>query len=222
MKKGTNFGGILSDADLNLIQQKVDVQPAEPKLNLVNVPGADGARDFTEQPAGRVTYKTRKITWTFALYPGDKWHDKHRQVNNALNGLKCQITLHDDPDYYYEGRLAVSSHNVDKTLRQIVVEAVCQPYKLRHQVTVKTAALPSTHAFVSIPLSNERKLVVPEITVTTATVLRYGGAQISVNAGTHTLLDIALQPGVNTLEARTADNVSTAGSIRIQYREGAL
>jgi hypothetical protein len=135
MARGTSFGGIHSHTDLNLIQQKVEVEPAEPKMNLVEIPGADGAVDMTEQPAGRVTYKTRKITWTFALYPGENWDAKHRQVNNALNGRRCDITLDSDPEYYYQGRLAVKKHNVDGLLRQIVVEAICQPYKLRQDVT---------------------------------------------------------------------------------------
>lgn len=135
MARGTDFGGIHSDYDLNLIQQSVEVDPAEPKLNLVEIPGADGAVDLTEQPAGRVTYKTRKITWTFALYPGDSWDEKHREVSNALNGRKCNITLDTDLDYYYQGRLSVSKHKVDGVLRQITVEAICQPYKLKQDLT---------------------------------------------------------------------------------------
>lgn len=135
MARGTDFGGIHSHRDLNLIQQTVEVDPAEPKLNLVEIPGADGAVDMTEQPAGRVTYNTRKITWTFALYPGESWDAKHRQVSNALNGRKCNITLDTDPGYYYQGRLSVTKHKIDNTLRQITVVAICQPYKLRQNQT---------------------------------------------------------------------------------------
>lgn len=135
MARGTNFGGIHSHYDLNLIQQKVVVEPAEPRLNLIEIPGADGAVDMSEQPAGRVTYDTRIVTWTFALYPGENWDAKHRQVSNVLNGRRCNITLDTDPEYYYQGRLRVKKHNVDGLLRQIVVEAVCQPYKLRQAPT---------------------------------------------------------------------------------------
>lgn len=135
MARGTDFGGVHSHYDLNLIQQKVEVDPAEPKLNMIEIPGADGAVDLTEQPAGRVVYKTRKITWTFALYPGENWDAKHAQVSNALNGRRANITLDTDPGYYYQGRLSVAKHNVDGLLRQIIVEAVCQPYKLKQLQT---------------------------------------------------------------------------------------
>lgn len=135
MARGTDFGGVHSHKDLHLIQQKVEVQPAEPKLNLIEVPGADGSKDLSTQPAGRVTFYDREIEWTFALYPEDNWDAKHRQVSGALNGRYCQITLDTDPGYYYLGRLVVSKHTVDGLLRQIIVRAQCRPYKLRQQVT---------------------------------------------------------------------------------------
>lgn len=135
MARGTDFGGIHSSRDLRLIQQLVEVQPAEPKLNLVDIPGADGSRDLSALPAGRVVYADRSITWTFALYPGEKWDAKHRQVSNALNGRECKITLDTDPDYYYQGRLSVKKYNHDRTLHQITVEAICRPWIMKQTPT---------------------------------------------------------------------------------------
>ena len=135
MARGTDFGGVHSHRDLHLIQQKVEVQPAEPKLNLIEIPGADGSKDLSTQPADRVTFNDREITWTFALYPGENWDTKHSQVSGALNGRYCQITLDTDPGYYYLGRLVVAKYKVDGLLRQITVKAKCRPYKLRQQVT---------------------------------------------------------------------------------------
>ncbi len=135
MARGTDFGGVHSHRDLHLIQPKVEVQPAEPKLNLIEVPGADCSKDLSTHPAGRVTFNDREITWTFALYPGENWDAKHSQVSGALNGRYCQIILDTDPGYYYLGRLVVSKHKVDGLLRQITVKAQCRPYKLRQQIT---------------------------------------------------------------------------------------
>ena len=174
-------------------------------------------RDMTEQPAGRVTYKTRKITWTFALYPGESWDEKHRQVSNALNGRRCNITLDTDPEYYYQGRLSVSKHKVSGQLRQITVEAVCQPYKLKQIPTTSTLAL--TTAFKTLRLLNDRKPVVPTITLTAAATLRWKGTSIALNAGTHRVLDIQLTEGENLLEAMVS---SGTGTMTITYQEGAL
>lgn len=217
MVRETRFGEIYSYQDLNLIQQKVDIQPAEPKLNLVDIPGGDGSKDMSEQPAGRVVYKARKITWTFALYPGENWHNKHHQVSNALNGKQCRITLHDDPDCYFEGRLAVKKYNRDKALRQITVEATCDPWIKKQVDTRKEASL--TTEFQTITLKNWRKPVIPEITVSSETAIRWSGATVTLPAGSHRLLGIELQEGENLLEARVP---SGTGTIVITYREGSL
>lgn len=222
MARGTDFGGIHSSTDLHLIQQSVDVQPAEPKLNIVDVPGADGGKDFTEQPAGRVVYNDRKLTWIFALYPGEVWGAKHREVSNALNGRRCQITLDSDPDYYFDGRLTVKKYNVDKTLRQITVEAICRPYMMKQQETVVRGSMAQDHSVRTLMLRNERKYVVPTITLDVAAIVSFGAADYALAAGTHKLLDIELQPGTNELRARTADAVTTSGTITVTYREGSL
>lgn len=135
MARGTDFGGIHSYRDLNLIQQAVEEQPAEPKLNLIDIPGADGSKDLSELPTGRVVYSDRSLSWTFALYPGENWTAKHRQVSNALNGRRCRITLDEDPGYYYDGRVTVKKYARDKLLRQITVEATCAPYMLKQEKT---------------------------------------------------------------------------------------
>lgn len=217
MARGTDFGGVHSDTDLHLIQQLVDVQPAEPKLNLIEIPGADGAKDLSTQPAGRVVFNDRKITWTFALYPGEIWAEKHRQVSSALNGKYCKITLDSDPDYYYEGRLVVKSYKVDNQLRQITVEATCRPYMLKQLETVHRANL--TTSYLTINLVNDRKPAIPTITVSAETLLTWKGASIALAPGTHKVLDIELQEGVNVLRAAVKTGT---GSITLTYQEGAL
>lgn len=218
MARGTDFGGVHSFIDLHLIQQVVDVQPAEPKLNLIDIPGGDGAKDMSTQPAGRVVYKDRTITWTFALYPGDIWAEKHRQVSGALNGKYCRITLDSDPDYYFLGRLVVKNYKVDNQLRQITIMASCRPYMLRQAETVvKVTNLSTTYR--TLDLVNDRKPAIPTITVTAETTLRWNGGTITLNPGTHKILDIELQEGINKLEAKVT---AGTGSITLTYQEGAL
>lgn len=218
MAKGTDFGGVHSSRDLQLIQQQVDVQPALPKLNIIDIPGADGSVDLSEQPAGRVVYEDRAIEWTFALYPGDDWHTRHRLVAGALSGRLCKITLDDDPDYYYYGRLSVSKYNKDNLLRQITVKAICRPYKLKQQETVVAASL--TTNYTNIVLPNDRKPATPSVTVTAETTVLWGEDTVTIAAGnTAKLLDVTLQEGENVLQAKTT---SGTGSIHIAYQEGAL
>ena len=217
MARGTDFGGVHSFTDLHLIQQSVEVAPADPKINLIDIPGADGSKDLSEQLAGRVVFKSRKITWTFALYPGDRWDKKHQQVSNALNGRRCRITLDTDPGWYYEGRIAVKKHKSDGWLHQITVEATCQPYKLKKQETVVSAELSTDYTELS--LNNERKIVLPVITVEGETTLRWKGNTYTVPAGSHKALNIELTEGTNILEAKS---ISGSGTITVVYQEGSL
>lgn len=217
MARGTDFGGVHSYRDLHLIQAAVEVEPAEPRFNFIEVPGADGAKDFSESPAGRVVFNTREIKWTFKLYPGDRWAAKYMQVCNAINGRACNITLDDDPDYYYVGRVMVEEHAADGILHTITVVATCQPYKLKHAGAIVDAAL--TTAYTTMQLVNSRMPVVPTIEVSAATTLQWNGNTFSLTPGTHRLLDIMLVEGVNSLQAKT---VSGTGTITVTYREGAL
>ena len=217
MARGTDFGGVHSYHDLHLVQALVEVEPAEPRLNFIDVPGADGAKDFSESPAGRVVYNMRTITWTFKLYPSDRWPAKYAQVSNALNGRACHITLDDDPEYYYVGRVAVDKHAADGILHTITVVATCQPYKLKHNGMMSTYDLTTTSR--TLLLANDRMPVVPTITVTVDTTLVWNGNTFGLNPGTHRLLDIMLVEGVNSLEARTK---AGTGKITVSYREGSL
>ena len=218
MARGTDFGGVHSYRDLNLIQQQVEVDPAEPKLNLIDIPGADGSKDMSEQPAGRVTYNDRLVAWTFGMYPEDRdWYAKQRQVSNALNGRLCRITLDDSPDYYFIGRLAVKKYNRDMTLRQITVEATCAPYQLRQNETTRVESITTVARQLLFP--NEFKPAIPKITVTAQTVVVFNGNTFTLNPGSHRLLDIEFPEGVSTL---TVNTVSGSGTITITYQEGSL
>lgn len=218
MIKGTTFGTIHSGTDLHLIQQKVEVQPAPPKTNYKDIPGFDGSKDLTEALGVGVKFGDREISWTFGLYPGDSWPEKQRQVSNALNGYAGHITLDDDPGYYYDGRLTVSEYSIDKLLRQIVVKALCRPYKLKQQITTVSRNDLSAN-YKNITLINGRKPVVPSITVSVETTLKWGEDTYTVNAGTHKIMDIVLSPGNNILKAKVTGE---SGEITVSYQEGDL
>ena len=215
----TRFGeDVYSFQTLHLIQQKVDIQPAEPKLNLVNIPGADGTKDMSELPGGRLYYKDRKITWTFALYPGDNWDAKHAQVSNALNGKRCTIHLHTDWDWYYEGRVTVKKYNRDKALRQITVEATCAPYK--RKVALSGGDFDITTERRDIHLTNTRLPVAPDFYASVETEITWNGMTAVIAPGVwFSSLDIELPEGGGTIGARA---ISDAGTLRILYREGSL
>lgn len=215
----TRFGdNIYSYQTLHLIQQSVNIQPAEPKLNLIDIPGADGSKDMSELPGGRLTYKDRTITWTFALFPGDKWDAKHAEVSNALNGKRCTIHLYSDWDWYYEGRLVVKQYTHDKALRQITVEAICNPYKRKYSYSGGDYDITTERSLIT--LTNTKMPAVPQFYATVETEILWNGMTVVISPNTwFSSLDIELPAGESIIGVRA---ISEPGQIQILYVEGSL
>ena len=140
IEKGILFGNLHSFWDLDLILAEAIIPPASPKETYVDIPGADGSVDMTEAH-GEVKYSDRTgAKFTFYMNPaGDlsdaAWEEKKTQISNLLNGLRCNITLDKDPDYYWQGRCKVNDHASNKKLHKFVVGARLAPYKLKNDVT---------------------------------------------------------------------------------------
>ena len=229
IETGVHFGDIHSFHDLNLILAPFTYAPAKVKKLYVDLPGGNGSVDMTGA-FGEVKYEDREFKFTFTVAPWDTLTFEERQtaVSNALNGLKCNITLDKDPDYYWEGRCEVSEYLSNKKLRQIVILATVAPYKMAQHETVVTASLvesiaPGYAPFADIRLVNNGKKTVCPVVITTGaemSVTKMSGSPLTTHvltAGTHKLLDIQLATGEVT-------NVMVAGegTITFTYREGVL
>lgn len=215
IETGVLFGEIHSFKDLNLILSSVAISPAKPKLNLIDVPGGNGSLDMTEAP-GEVKFNDRECSLVFTVFPRDPltFDERKTLVANALNGLRCKITLDKDPDFYYLGRLTVDEYAQDRNLKQIKIAATVQPYKLHQHPTV--VEIPLEWAEQEIHLTNGRKTVTPTITCTGEAQIIRGGAVFNLQAGTYKILDLQLKQGDNAL------TVAGEGTMTIEYQEGEL
>lgn len=212
MMHGMTFDGIHCYNDLNLVLSKADIPPAEPKTNLVDIPGGDGSVDLTEA-LGEVKYKDRACSFTFTVLPSDDFEAKKTEISNLLNGRQCKIILDKDPGYYWYGRCSVDSYSSDKKINKIVVKATVAPYKLK--VNQTTVVVPAGTNVVRT-LSNGRKTVVPTITNTAEATIVFDGGTFTINAGTHRILNIELVQGANQV------TVTSTADVRFIYQEGDL
>lgn len=217
--KGIKFNNIHSWDNLNLVLSGSEIPPAKPKTNYVDIPGGNGSVDLTESH-GYIYYYDRDCKFTFTMNPTNDLSDsafeeKKTQISNLLNGKVFNICLDKDEFYYYSGRCEVSEYLSDKRLRQIVVTAKVKPYKLKVIETLVITTLSST--LQQITLKNGRMKVVPEIVCSNDnTTIIFNSKTITLNAGTHKILDIELVEGDNILQ------VQGIGTIKFKYREGAL
>lgn len=207
--KGVYFDTLHSYRDFNLILSAVNIPPATPKTNFIDVDGADGSLDLTEA-SGEIKYNDRKGSLTFSVLPEDDFEKKKSDISNVINGQRFLITLDKDIEYYYIGRCSINNYKEDKKLRQIVVDMQLQPYKYKQNITVVEATAGT------VILKNDRKSVVPSITVTEETTLTFKGNEYTRNAGTHKILDIQLLYGDNEI------TIDTAGTVTFEYQEGSL
>lgn len=212
MMKGIWFGDVHSYADLNLLLSNVDIPPATPKTNYVDIPGGDGSVDLTEA-LGEVKFEDRKCTFTFSVFPTDDFEEKKREISNLLNGKRFKIVVDKDPDYYWLGRCTINTYESNKNVHKIAVGAVVAPYKLKHE---ETKVIVEAGENVKGRLWNGRKSVVPSITCEAETTIAHGDAEYKLSAGTHKILNINLVEGYNEVL------VTSTGTVTFTYQEGDL
>ena len=222
IETGIRFGDIHSFYDLDLVLSSVEIPPAIPRTNYIEIEGRDGALDVSEA-LGEMRYQDRTgCKFTFTMNPQSDlseaaWEAKKTEVSNALNGLAFKITLDKDPEYYYSGRCSVDNYQSNKRLRQFVITARLHPYKFKQKTTVVT--IPLTDDLQTVVLRTGRKTVIPTVTCTNdETVVIFDGSTFVFSAGTHNhqYTKITLKQGENPVKVRGS------GSITFEYQEADL
>ena len=212
--KGITFDGYHSFSDLGLILSSKTIGAAEPKTELIEVPGADAPLDFTEF-FGDVKYNNRTLSFDFTILPpASGFPLKYSTILNALNGKKMKIIDDDDPDFWYYGRVSVGDLEKDKNIAKITVTCDCDPYKYLKEITAYTVTVSGS---VTLVLKNLRQHVVPVFSSTGALQILFEGNTYSASStGEYTIPEIVLKEGKNTITLTGTANVT------ISYQEGGL
>lgn len=217
--KGVYFNDIHSYRDLNLILAPFTPTPAEPQLNFLKVSGRDGYLDLTEAH-GAVKYNSREFLFTFTIAPGDDltFDERVSKVSNAINGLKCKITLDRDPNYYWFGRCQVDKYAQDKKIGQVVIKATVDPFKLNQEETVLTVTQNSL--FATYRIENGKKPCVPTIESSHPLTIVFGSHVCHVEAGINIVPAIQFAEGENLLTIATGTEEER--TVKFTWREGVL
>lgn len=213
MNNGVTFGTKNSITDWDLLMVSKSIGEAEPITNYIEIPGRDGALDLSES-LGEVKYKNRTLTFEFDLFNPISFYTTQREIINYLNGKKLKITLDQDPNYYFIGRCRVTSSSISKNLGHFTIECVCEPYRYKQNVTTISNNVTAGNSY---SFKNDRKSVVPTLTLSSAMTLSFNGTSYSVGAGTNKILGINFKEGTNTI---TVTNGS--GTLSVSYQEASL
>ena len=214
--KGITFGNYHSYDAFQLILSSKTIGTPSPKTETIDIPGGDGVLDMTEY-FGEPKYGNRKLSFEFSsvVIPED-FMSLFSMVQNALHGKKMNITLDDDPGWYYTGRISVSEWKADKNIGKLTIDCDCEPYKHQISPTVITKAISGTS---TIYLENGRKRVVPEVKVTSSsglTVTFGSGSVWTLTSGSYLLPELELVEGANDV------TVTGVGNITFTWQEGDL
>lgn len=193
----------------------------EVRTNMIDVPGRDGLLDASEVLTDEVTYKNRTITLKLTgvdTVSGKKWPATISDFCNKVHGKRVKITFPEDTAHFYSGRCSVGQVGLAKMMQTIPVTVDCDPWKYKNAKTAVSRSDLST-AYKQLSLPNERRPVIPTITVAQDTTLLWGSSTINISAGDHILPAIRLAAGSNTLKAKVA---SGTGSITVTYQEASL
>lgn len=214
--KGITFGNYHSFNDFSLILASKELGAPTVKTMTIDIAGADGSLDLTDF-FGEPKYENVIHKFQFStIVSQSEFAATFSTVKNALHGKKMRIVLDDDPQYYYVGRLTVSSFTSQKGIGNIDIQADCEPYKYKLERTVITRAVDGTD---NIVLTNSRKRAVPEVRITTDSSLNivYGDGNVwDLGSGSYTLPELELVEGENTV------TVTGTGTIAFTWQEAGL
>ena len=111
------------------------VAPPEPVTNYVEVPGRNGALDYSDL-LGSIVYKNRTGSWDFIVvneersgYRPADWASRYQTIANFLHGKYVTVSLEDDSTYEYRGRVWIASWNPGEHWSTITFNYIFDPFK---------------------------------------------------------------------------------------------
>lgn len=225
------FGNKNTYRDYRLLIQSLTISTAEPKEELVEVPGMDGNLDFSESLTGDTVYQNRTINISLAKRKNKNCLSEYSQIQNDLNGRTMKIILSDDPNFFYYGKVRVKDYDKYAILHAIDIECNVKPYKYDlyssdedwlwdpfsfiDGIINETKDL-NVDGKLEIKITGRRKRVIPKITCENELQLIFNEQTYNLPSGTSYSPDIEICEGENIL--KFVGN----GKVTIEYRGGSL
>lgn len=199
--------------DFGLILGKVENPLPTIKTSYIDNPGGDGTIDNTEI-LDEIKYNDRTIKMPFTMV--ERFNDIDLAISriaNFIHGKKFKITLYKNLNYFYIGRLSIDDFTINQATGTFTLNATCKPYKYKKN---PTKIIHTINGSKTITLENERKKVMPRITIDSAMTIIFEGNEYSISEGTHEILNIYLKEGLNEM------TIKGNGTFEIEYQEASL
>jgi len=185
-----------------------------------NIRGMDGALDVSEAPQGYPVFENRtarfrlfKAVRPFMRLDIDALQTLRTEFLARWQGQRVRITFPDDETHYWLGRLTVGDLDLGDDYGFFDCTAIVYPYKLKNETTtVEITDL--TTSWKQYTLTNERRFVVPTITVMQDT-------EIQILAGVAAIppvVSLTVPSGEISASYKKPDTLLVSGSVPFQAR----
>ena len=216
MKPDVTINGV-SMLSLGWLRETVNFPTPQSQSNTIVVPGRNSPIRFTEA-LGRVAYQPRSFDMTFSMLGDRAEFDRLvSAVVNQLAGQLCQVILTDEPALYAVGTIEAEPSYDAKTGKGTLALSCTDGDAFLYHVVETTVTVTGDGIAT---LENDYMPVVPTVTVTEETTLRWtiDGESIhkTISVGTWEIPELELRHGENTI------SVTSEGSTTFTYREGRL
>ena len=207
----------VSMLSLGWLRETVNFPTPQSQSNTITVPGRNSPIRFTEA-LGRVAYQPRSFDMTFSMLGTRSEYDQLvSAVVNQFTGQLCRVTLTEDPTLYALGTLEADPTYDPLTGKGTLVLSCTDGDAFLYYVE---ETVESINGSGTITLQNDYMPVVPVITTTAETTLRWtidGEAfHKTVSAGTWEIPELELRHGDNSV------SVTGEGTTTFTYRQGRL
>ena len=111
MYHSVTFGSMNTFSDWHLVPEgrPVIVMP-EPKKVTVDIPGRNGLLDLSESIRKFPVFNNREGSLKFHVLNGyGDWAVRYSNIANYLHGKELEVTLEDEPGWFYKGRVQVNN-----------------------------------------------------------------------------------------------------------------
>lgn len=115
------------------------INPPEPKIKNIDIPGRDGYLDLSTAMTGYLVYKNR--TGSMEFYVGDNqrkdWSELYSEISFFLNGRQCYVVLEDVVVWHYIGSVRLNEWESvsDGSGSKVVIDYDLQPYSYFYKTT---------------------------------------------------------------------------------------
>ena len=131
------IGTYQMDTSFWLYLPEYTIPAPAPQTKFVKIIGRDGSVDLTE--AIGLHYDSRTWSLDFKCFdPTVNWHTLTSQVMNAIHGKRLNFEFDDDPNYFWTGRVSVSSYVSNQGTGTLKVGITSDPYKYKKLSTIVT------------------------------------------------------------------------------------